>query len=261
MVSAEGAGELERHGLRLMDPGRALAGLERALGAGEGVVVVADVDWERFVPAFTSRRPSPLLTGLAPAAEDTGAPEASAQDAAARLLARLAGKPESERRRALRELVRELAARVLHRSSDRPVDNDRSFQEVGFDSLTAVELRNLLNAETGLRLPSTLVFDHPTPRHLAELLHTELFPEPEAAHEEQLRQKLDRIPFARWKDSGLLAAVLSLAEEGEPGRSGQAATAQGAPGPRQDSAPEDDEAIHAMEIDDLVELAMGDGAP
>ncbi|AJE81063.1 SalA [Streptomyces albus] len=261
MVSGEGAGELERRGLRLMDPGRALVGLERALGGGEGVVVVADVEWERFVPAFTSRRTSPLLTGFAPAAEDTGAPEASTVDAAARLLARLAGKPESERRRALRELVRELAARVLHRSSDRPVDNDRSFQEVGFDSLTAVELRNLLNAETGLRLPSTLVFDHPTPRHLAELLHTELFPEPEAAHEEQLRQKLDRIPFSRWKDSGLLAAVLSLAEEGEPGGTGQGPTPQGAPGPRQDSAPEDDEAIHAMEIDDLVELAMGDGAP
>ncbi|WP_409134378.1 hypothetical protein, partial [Streptomyces europaeiscabiei] len=61
MVSDVGAVELGRRGLRVMDPGCALVGLGSVLEGGGGAVVVADVEWERFVPAFTSRRPSPLL--------------------------------------------------------------------------------------------------------------------------------------------------------------------------------------------------------
>ncbi|MET9500044.1 type I polyketide synthase, partial [Streptomyces sp. NPDC006552] len=271
MVSSAGAAELERHGLRVMDPERALLGLTSALEGPGGAVVVADLDRERFVPAFTVRRDSPLLGGL-PGITPT-APEATggndAADARAALVARLGNRPEKERRRALHELVRTRAGAVLGRATGSAVDLDRSFRDIGFDSLTAVELRNELHAATGLRLPTTLVFDHPTPRHLADRLHEELFADAGAAHgddETSLRSALAKIPFSRWQESGLLTAVLSLAQTGAD--SGPADDAVSDPtGPtvygtarvntRSDgtSAPD---AIGAMDVDALVQLALGD---
>ncbi|MEU8294482.1 type I polyketide synthase [Streptomyces pseudogriseolus] len=281
MVTDAGAVELERRGLRVMEPAHALLGLGRALEAGDGAVVVVDVEWERFVPAFTSRRPSPLLSTLraldadgatgggrttenAPGSTATGTAADAAESARERLVRRLADRPETERRRALRELVQARATLVLGRSADRAVHVDRPFKDVGFDSLTAVELRNGLNDETGLRLPPSLVFDHPTPRHLADHLHDELFaglepgtgPLPSATEQDEarLRDALAAIPFATWQESGLLTAVLALAENDDrttdaPPRDDAGADAVAAVGA-------DD--IGAMDVDALVQLALGD---
>ncbi|MBV9313766.1 MAG: hypothetical protein JO100_08405 [Pseudonocardia sp.] len=88
-------------------------------------------------------------------------------------LARL--NPPEQRETVLRVVVDEVAAVLGHGSADR-IDPERSFSELGFDSLTAVELRNRLSAVTGKRLPSTLIFDYPTSVDLADHLLAELAP-------------------------------------------------------------------------------------
>ncbi|GLW51810.1 hypothetical protein Stsp02_74700 [Streptomyces sp. NBRC 14336] len=178
MAAEDGAEEyLRRRGLAALDPGTALAALRRVLDLDASGQVVADVDWARFAPGFTSTRPSPLLTGV-PEAVDALRAGPSAADhggAGSALRDRLAGRAPAERTRALLELVRTHAAAVLGHTDASLLETRRAFRDSGFDSLTAVELRNRLTTETGLALPATLVFDHPTPVDLAAHLHTQLF--------------------------------------------------------------------------------------
>ncbi len=82
--------------------------------------------------------------------------------------------PEGERRDALLQAVRVEVANVLGHATADAIPTERPFLELGFDSLAAVELRNRLNAASGLRLPATLVFDYPTPLALTEYLLAEL---------------------------------------------------------------------------------------
>ncbi|KUO06720.1 hypothetical protein AQJ58_39255 [Streptomyces sp. DSM 15324] len=184
MAAEDGAEEyLRRRGLAALDPDTALAALRRVLQQDATGQVVADVDWSRFAPGFTSTRPSPLLADL-PEARDalsTGRTEPDDGGTAAALRGRLAGRPAAERTRALLELIRTHAAAVLGHTDATLLETRRAFRDSGFDSLTAVELRNRLAAETGLALPATLVFDHPTPVDLAAFVHGELFGDTGAA--------------------------------------------------------------------------------
>ncbi|NBH01895.1 acyl carrier protein, partial [Amycolatopsis sp. SID8362] len=93
---------------------------------------------------------------------------------AAGLVRRLGGRTPAEQDGIVLDLVREAMAAVLGHADATGVDPGRGFLEVGFDSLTAVELRNRLATATGLRLPSTLVFDHASPTELAAHLRGEL---------------------------------------------------------------------------------------
>ncbi|MFE5126528.1 SDR family NAD(P)-dependent oxidoreductase, partial [Streptomyces sp. NPDC056669] len=153
---------LVERGVSGMAPGVAVVALRRALCDGETAVVVADVDWERFGPRFTALRPSPLLSELI---ADTSEPTAST---AGEFAATLSGLSRQGRDRAVAELVRTHAAEVLGHPNPTAIDPDRTFQELGFDSLTAVELRDRLSTATQLRFPASVIFDYPTPTALAE---------------------------------------------------------------------------------------------
>jgi acyl carrier protein len=106
---------------------------------------------------------------------------------------------EGERTETLLELVREQAAMVLGYAGAEAVPATQSFQELGFDSLTAVDLRNRMNAATGLRLPATLVFDYPTPLELVGHLCTSLV--------------LDTGSLAGWREDPTLLGQLDALEK------------------------------------------------
>ncbi|WP_446681626.1 type I polyketide synthase [Amycolatopsis plumensis] len=167
--------QLSRRGVHAMPTGLALAALRQVLDHDETFVAVADVDWALFAPGFTMARPRPLLDELPEVraalaeAEPTAAP-----DRGAALTAELAGLPPAQRRGVLLDLVRDHVAAVLGHSAGSVLDPERPFKELGFDSLTAVELRNRLTGATGLKLPASLVFDRPTPSALAEFVDGEL---------------------------------------------------------------------------------------
>ncbi|MGC0328980.1 pimaricinolide synthase PimS1 [Streptomyces sp. SAI-170] len=113
----------------------------------------------------------PLFRVLVPLSRRTVAASSAGPDSWQDALLAL---PEAQREQRLLDLVRAQAAAVLGHGDSQAVEPTRAFWELGFDSLTAVELRNRLGRATGLRLPATLVFDHPSPQALARFLHGEL---------------------------------------------------------------------------------------
>ncbi|MFD7501069.1 type I polyketide synthase, partial [Streptomyces sp. NPDC059850] len=166
---------LRRGGLPPMDAEVAVAALQRVLDLGDGVVAVADIDWARFAPDFTAVRPSRLIADFADVADVAQSGQATGGASAdGGLAARLAGLGEAERDRLLLDVVRGQVAAVLGHDGSESIGVERAFSELGFDSLTAVELRNRLNAATGVQLPATLIFDYPTASALADYLRTEL---------------------------------------------------------------------------------------
>ncbi|GAA3588721.1 hypothetical protein GCM10022222_86390 [Amycolatopsis ultiminotia] len=169
MGAGAAAEQLSRFGLVPMDPRLGIRALAQAVDAREGVVAVADVEWPVFAPTFTLRRPSPLLSTLPDAGRAL-----TVEAGTSGLAERLAGLSRAEQDRLLVDLVRTEAATVLGYGSADAVAADRAFSELGFDSLTAVELRNRLGTAAGLTLPSTLVFDHPTAEALAAFLRVGL---------------------------------------------------------------------------------------
>ncbi|MGW2118723.1 type I polyketide synthase [Streptomyces zhihengii] len=173
IASGTAEAQLRRRGGSEIEPHTALRALGHVLDHDETVVALALIEWDRIAANATGAdsRPRPFLRELEdvrrllraaerePRTDDTGGGLPAARE--------LAALPREERERALVDLVRTHAAAVLGHASPDALDADRPFRELGFDSLTSVELRNRLGAATGITLPATVVFDHPTPRDLA----------------------------------------------------------------------------------------------
>jgi acyl transferase domain-containing protein/acyl carrier protein len=155
-ADAESEAHLRRRGLRGLDPERALTALDRAVARGDATTVVAEVEWDRFHSTFTIARPAPLFSGVVGSEPlpTTVAPAGAARG-----------------RERIREVVISAVAAVLGHADPEAVEAGRNFQDLGFDSLTAVELRNRLERQLTLSLPPGLVFDYPNPRALTEHLH------------------------------------------------------------------------------------------
>ncbi|MFE9770064.1 beta-ketoacyl synthase N-terminal-like domain-containing protein, partial [Streptomyces sp. NPDC005808] len=166
---------MTRSGMHPLPTALGLALLDAAGTTGHALLVAARLDLtavRRHGEAEGTGLP-PLFRALvrAPARRSLGAGQAVEASSFAQQLAALA--PE-QAERTLLDLVRTHVAAVLGHATPDSVETGRAFRELGFDSLTAVEIRNRLNSATGLRLPTTLVFDYPTPEVLAAHLRSEL---------------------------------------------------------------------------------------
>ncbi|MFD8726251.1 type I polyketide synthase, partial [Streptomyces sp. NPDC059629] len=175
-----GAADLHRTrrlGMVGLSAAEGMALLDTALWAGDeapAALVATRFDLPALRASARAGTPvAPLLRGLAPALRPT-AKAAHAADTGS-LRQRLDCLGTQERAEALVDLVRQNAAQVLGHSGADAIRADRAFKDAGFDSLTAVELRNRLASATGLVLPSTIVFDYPKPVSLAGHLRVRLF--------------------------------------------------------------------------------------
>ncbi|MEU4230027.1 type I polyketide synthase [Nonomuraea sp. NPDC026600] len=153
-LSAADYARIAQLGIRPLATAEALALFDAVLADGRATAVPVKLDPD-------AGRAHPLLRGFSPAAARR------AERPPAPLLERLAALPDAEAADLLLDLVRRYVASVLGHSDTGEIDPDRQFKELGFDSLTSVDLRNRLRAEIGLDLPATLVFDYPTPEALA----------------------------------------------------------------------------------------------
>ncbi|MEU7414529.1 type I polyketide synthase [Streptomyces sp. NPDC042638] len=203
---------IERSGIGALDPDEALELFDAAVAGGSPALLPVRLD-----TAALRRRGDDLPAVLRTLAGVTARPDHG--DGARTLGERLAGLPAVDHEHTVLEAVRTEVAAVLGHAGPAAVEPRRAFTELGFDSLAAVELRNRLNAVSGLRLPSTLIFDYATPAALAGHLLERLVPDtggPEdspAQHgDDELRGLISRIPVARIREAGLLDSLLKLSE-------------------------------------------------
>jgi acyl transferase domain-containing protein/D-arabinose 1-dehydrogenase-like Zn-dependent alcohol dehydrogenase/acyl carrier protein/predicted alpha/beta hydrolase family esterase len=167
-LGTAGFARLERMGVGALPAELGLELFDRTLGLDEALLVPVRLDDGALRRQARAGLLAPLLRGL------VRTPARRADVAAGSLSQRLAGVPQADRERVALDLVRAQVAAVLGYASPEAVDADRGFKELGFDSLAAVELRNRLTQASGVRLPTTLVFDHPSPAAVATFLVAEV---------------------------------------------------------------------------------------
>ncbi len=161
-----------RDGVVALKPAEGMELFDAAVVSAQSLLVPVKLDLKGVRAGAAARGGVPhLLRGLVPAGRQQARAGSAKEGDLAR---RIAGLAEAEQEALLLDLVRGQAALVLGHTGPEGVRAETAFKDVGFDSLTSVELRNRMREATGLKLPATLVFDHPTPLALARHLRDEL---------------------------------------------------------------------------------------
>ncbi|MFG1949466.1 type I polyketide synthase [Nonomuraea sp. NPDC048826] len=234
-------------GIRALTVEQGLTLLDTACALGEALIVPIQLDAEVLTHQDPDVLPS-ALRGLTRPAALRSAQGAGSENGTP--LKRLAGMPAHRRLPVVLDLVRTHAAEILGYPDPAQIDLDATFTDVGFDSLSAVGIRNKLTLVTGLKLPAGMIYDYPTPRSLAEYLLAQLAPEagPEPGPEDDgddpaVRELLASIPVARLRAAGLLDRLLTLASD---------------PPEPEDGRPRERESIDTMDSEALIRMALGD---
>ena len=217
-----GIARLARDGILALSVDEALALFDAALVVDEPYLVPARIDRGALRTKSAAGTLPPMFVDLisGPARRQVGDSLAAAQSRSA-LTAKLTGLAPEDQRALLLGLVRSHMATVLGLPSPDAIAEDLAFQEHGFDSLTAVELRNRLKAATGLTLSPTLIFDYPNPGALAEYFRTQLSDESAEGQAESAASSVDAelqrvvasIPIKRLRQAGVLDMLLNLANQ------------------------------------------------
>ncbi|MGW2811992.1 SDR family NAD(P)-dependent oxidoreductase, partial [Streptomyces sp. NPDC001450] len=167
---------MERSGMLPLAPERGLALLDAVLEQGPTIERAAVLPVELDLAGLRRRTVEEVPALLRALVRVRARRKAEVGTGADRqsLRAQLTAALPADRDRLVSDLVQGAAAAVLGHASAADIEADHTFKELGFDSLTSVELRNRVNAATGMRLPATLIFDYPTPAALIRHIKTEL---------------------------------------------------------------------------------------
>jgi polyketide synthase 12 len=249
-LGAADQARLSRGGLTALTSHEALDLFDRSLSAGQPYVMPARLDVAAFRSQFSLDALPPLFTGLVQGSTRRQADNnANAARSKSALAQRLHGLSETEQHDVLLQLVRSHIATVLGTQAPEAINPDNAFSDLGFDSLTAVELRNRLKSATGLALSPTIIFDYPTPATLSHYIRSEIVGTADPAAtvdvaDLEIQRLVGSIPVNRLRQAGVLEMLLSLA-----GSTDEA------------SVPETEEkGIETMDLDDLVSAAFQDDA-
>ncbi|GFG75807.1 hypothetical protein MBOT_31720 [Mycobacterium botniense] len=238
-----------RDGVVAMSLAEALELFDTAIIVNEPFLLPARIDLAALRTKFDDGTLPPMFVDLinAPARRRVDDSLAAAKSKSA-LLQRLEGLSDEEQHAVLLDLVRSHIATVLGNISPDAVDPDKAFQELGFDSLTAVEMRNRLKAATGLSLSPTLIFDYPNSAALAGYFRQELLGtaaqdgHQPAPGEAEIQRVVASIPVKRLRQAGVLDLLLKLANETDGAADSESTEKQ----------------IADMDLDDLVNAALRD---
>ena len=167
-----------------MAPQAALAALDSAIEAGRSQVTVMAMDWEQFLSAAPTRKDAAFFSELQPLKSEQQEQSSSSVSAPGTILEDLRTVPASERKSVLSSHVRSSARRVLGLKETATIQDGVALQDLGMDSLMALEMRNDLAQSLGITLAAGLLFDYPTveqlTRHLLGILGSSIEPVVEA---------------------------------------------------------------------------------
>ncbi|MBO0881790.1 MAG: SDR family NAD(P)-dependent oxidoreductase, partial [Mycobacterium sp.] len=204
-------GRLHRGGFREMSSAEGLAMFDRAVESGLSTVGAATLDSAALLSSARRGSLPAVLAELIPPQGRTPVGVGVRTDLASRVV----GLPEQEQTRMVSDVIRREVAAILGHTGAASIDMSHNFKELGFDSVAAVELRNLLTRVVGLPMPTTLVFDYPTPRAVSEFVLAEIRGGSEKSDVDTptFRRRLAEIPLEAFERAGVLDALLALASE------------------------------------------------